>query len=105
MSLESNYTKAQLADMVRELKEKLTEMKQVEAQVNASVETLKDGSPAIGLHRNKDGNYQLIKIVYDLDKNAAAIIGKVDFGKDQQISGGKLIKEAGELFLKATTNK
>lgn len=105
MSLETNMSKKELADKVRELTEKLKEMRGVEAQVNASVETLKTGSPAVGIHRDDKGNFFLVKIVYDLNQNAAAIIDKVELGRDQQIAGGKLVKEAGEAFLKATDIK
>ena len=103
-SLVSNYSKAQLAEKLVELTEKLEEMKTVEAQVSASVETLKDGAPAIGLHRKNDGTFQLVKIVYDLSQNAAAIIELVDYDRDQQIAAGKLVKEAGEVFAKASGN-
>lgn len=101
-SLVSNYSKAQLAEKLVELTEKLEEMKTVEAQVSASVETLKDGAPAIGLNRKSDGTFQLVKIVYDLSQNAAAIIELVDYDKDQQIAAGKLVKEAGEVFSQAS---
>jgi hypothetical protein len=105
MSLETNYTKTQLAEKVRELTEKLKEMRQVEAQVSASVETLKDGNPAIGLVQNENGMFQLVRIVFDLEKNAAAIIATEDYGKDFQIAGGRLVKEAGDVFLKASGSK
>jgi hypothetical protein len=105
MSLETNFTKAQLAEKVRELTEKLREMRGVEAQANASLETLKDGAPAIGLHRTSEGKFQLVRIVYDIEKNAAAIIGTEEYGTDSQIAGGRLIKEAGEVFLKASDIK
>ena len=105
MSLESNFTKAQLAEKVRELTEKLKEMKGVEAQAKASVEGLKDGHPAIGLAKDDNGRFKLVKIVYDLNKNSAAIIATEDFGSDHQIAGGKLIKEAGNIFLKSSESK
>lgn len=103
-SLVTHYSKKELADKVVELSEKLEEMKTVEAQVKASVDTLKSGSPAIGLNRRQDGTFELIKIVYDLSQNAAAIIEKVPLEKDSQISAGKLIKEAGDIFTKASGN-
>lgn len=101
-SLVSNYNKKELAEKLVELTEKLEEMKLVEAQVSSSVETLKGGSPAIGLHKKQDGTYQLVKIVYDLSKNAAAIIETVDYGRDNGIAAGKLVKEAGEVYAKAS---
>lgn len=101
-ALASNYNKKELAEKLVELTEKLEEMKGVELQANASVETLKSGAPAIGLHKREDGVFQLVKIVYDLKQNAAAIIELVDFDKDHQIAAGKLVKEAGEVFSKAS---
>lgn len=101
-ALVTNYNKKELADKVVELSEKLEEMKEVESQVNASVDTLRQGSPAIGLNKKDDGTFQLVKIVYDLSQNAAAIIELVDLDKDQQIAAGKLVKEAGDVFAKAS---
>lgn len=66
------YTKKELAEIIRELKEKLGEMKDVEQQVMATSEELK--TPAIGVHRDAKGKYHLIEIGYDLEKNAAAIV-------------------------------
>lgn len=104
-SLVSNYNKNELAQKVLELTEKLEEMKVVEAQVEATVDTLRQGSPAIGLHKKQDGTFELVKIVYDVSKNAAAIIEFVDFGINSQVAAGKLIKEAGEILVKATQGK
>jgi hypothetical protein len=100
MSLE-NLTKKELADKVRELAEKLKEMKVVESQVTASVETLKDGDSSIGIIKNAEGNFTIVKLVFDLEKNAAAIVGTEDLGKDMQIAGGVMMKRIGEVFYKA----
>lgn len=100
MSLE-NLTKKELADKVRELTEKLKEMRVVEAQVTASVETLKDGEIAVGVTKQEDGTFLLIKVVYDLKKNAAAIIDKKDISRDMQVAGGTMMKQIGEVFYKA----
>lgn len=101
MSLETNYSKAELAEKVRELTKKLTEMKQVESQINASTETLKDGNPAVGIVKNKDGTFTIVKLVYDLEKNAAVIIGTEALGRDMQVAGGTLMKRTGDAFYKA----
>lgn len=102
MSLLTNYTKKQLVDKIHELTEKLKEMKQVEAQVNASVETLKDGSPAVGLYKDDKNVYHLVHIVYDIDKNAAAIVSKDEIGKDSQIAAYKLNEHSTmKIFMKA----
>lgn len=104
-ALATNYNKKELSEKVVELSEKLEEMKTVEKQAGASLETLKSGAPAIGLNKKEDGTYQLVRIVYDLEQNAAAISEIVDYDRDQQIAAGKLIKEAGEVFTKATGSK
>jgi hypothetical protein len=105
-NLVTNYNKKELAEKVLELMEKLEEMKGVEAQAGASLETLQSGSPAIGLHKLEDGTFQLIKIVYDLKQNAAAIIGSETLDKDQQIAGYKLQQYAIEkIFMKARGGK
>lgn len=70
MALEDN-TKKDLANMVRELQAKLLEMKPVESQLTAKLDELK--LPAIGLVKDENGNYSLVKIKFDIEKNAAAI--------------------------------
>ncbi len=100
MSLE-NLSKKELAEKVRELAEKLKEVKNVEHQVNASVETLKDGNKATGVVGNSNGTFTLVNLVFDLEKNAAAIISTELIGSDGQIAAARLIKEAGQSFYKA----
>lgn len=100
-SLTSNYNKNQLAEKVIELSEKLAEMSQLEKKVVAEAGEMTDGLPAIGMIRKEDGTFQLVRLKYDLDKNAAIIVGIEDLDKDQHIAAGKLTKNAGELFYKA----
>lgn len=70
MALEDN-TKKDLAQMVRDLKAKLEEMKPVESQLKAELTDLKhDG---VGLHKDEKGNYHLVYIKFDVETNAAGI--------------------------------
>ncbi len=70
MALEDR-TKKELAQIIRDLQEKLKEMKPVEATLTAQLEDLH--SDAVGLIKNEKGQYRLVKIKYDIGKNAAAI--------------------------------
>lgn len=70
MALEDR-TKKELAQIIRDLQEKLKEMKPVESALTSQLEDLH--SPAIGLSKNAEGQYALVKIKYDVEKNAAAI--------------------------------
>lgn len=64
------YTKKELAAIIREMKEKLKEVKHVEEQVTAQAEDMP--FEALGVQRNEKGHYSLVKVVYDPEKNAAA---------------------------------
>jgi hypothetical protein len=70
MSLESK-SKKELVEIISELKNKVKELKPVEASISAKLDDLE--FPAVGLHKNENGEYQVVKIKYDLEKNAAAI--------------------------------
>jgi hypothetical protein len=104
MSLE-NLPKKDLADKVRNLTEIVKELKAenelLKAQNSANVAELQDGESAIGVARQEDGTFLLVKLVYDLQKNAAAIVTKEDISKDMQIAGGTMMKKIGEVFYKA----
>lgn len=70
-----DYTKDQLKEINRELKEKIKELKGVEKQITATAEDLKLLS--IGVDKDIDGKFLLVYIKYDVSKNAA-IIDKVE---------------------------
>jgi hypothetical protein len=70
MALEQR-SKKELVEIIHQLQDKLKEMRGVEAQINTEVDTLK--SPAVGAYKDKNGNYFMVNLVYDLDKNIAAI--------------------------------
>ncbi len=100
MALEDNTKKA-LADMVRALQEKLKEMKPVESQLTAKLDELK--APAIGLHKDENGNYSLVKIKFDIEKNAAAIESLQDLeSRDPAIATHKLKEYAMEVVMRKT---
>lgn len=70
MALEDN-TKKDLAQMVRDLQAKLKELKPVESALTSQLEDLH--SNAAGLIKDSKGIYSIVKIKYDIEKNAAAI--------------------------------
>lgn len=70
MALEDR-SKKELAQMVRDLQDKLIEMKPVESALTSQLSEL--NSHAIGLTKDERGNLSLVHIKYDLEKNAAAI--------------------------------
>lgn len=88
MSLEQR-SKKELVELIHQLQDKLKELATVEKQATAKLEELK--SPAIGLSKDKNGFYSLVKIKYDAEKNAAAIesIDKLD-SRDEAIVVYKL---------------
>lgn len=70
MALEQR-SKKELVEIIHQLQDKLKEMRGVEAQLNTEIESL--NSSAVGAHKDKNGNYFMVNLVYDLDKNTAAI--------------------------------
>lgn len=66
-----DYTKDQLKAVNKELREKLKEMKSVEQQVTADAKDLSHYS--IGVHKDEKGNYSLVHVKYDVEKNVAVI--------------------------------
>lgn len=57
--------------LIKELKEKLKEMKAVEkAAITTAAELSSHG---MGIHKDEKGYYFLVKIKYDVEKNIAAI--------------------------------
>lgn len=67
-------SKKELLDIIDQLREKLGDMKQVEAKQDALEQSL----PGIGFSviQDRDGKFKLIEISFDFDSKAA-IIGKV----------------------------
>lgn len=64
------YTKKELAAIIREMKEKLKEVKSVETRITA--EATEMTLEALGVQKNEKGHYTLVKVVYDPEKKAAA---------------------------------
>lgn len=64
-------THAEKDELIKELKAKLKEMKAVEKAVKATAGTLSD--KALGVHKDKEGKFHLVKINYDVEQNLAAI--------------------------------
>lgn len=89
MSLE-NLKKTELANMVRELKEKLSEMKSVEKQVNATAKELPKN--AVSIIKDENGTYSIVKLKFDPESGAAAVDTIEAIGKDTQIAGYTLQK-------------
>lgn len=65
------YTKKELAAIIREMKAKLSEMKDVEKQVTTEASEL--SAPGLSIHRDEKGKFHLVKLKYDIEKNAATI--------------------------------
>lgn len=64
-------TKKELVQIIHDLTAKLAEMKPVESALVSQLSELH--SPAIGLSKTDEGNFIVVKIKYDIEKNAAAI--------------------------------
>ena len=64
-------TKKELVEIIHDLQEKLKELKPVESALTSQLADLH--SDAVGLIKNEKGQYRLVKIKYDVEKNAAAI--------------------------------
>jgi ribosomal protein S6 len=94
MSYSTNYTKKELEtklqekdELIKQLKDKLVEMKGVEKQVNAESAELPE--LAIGLTKDSDGNYYLAKVNFDPKTKAAFVTELEKSGKDAQIASYK----------------
>lgn len=70
MALEQR-SKKELVEIIHQLQDKLKEMKQVEKQVTSEADLL--SRKGMGVHKDKNGNYFIVNLVYDLERNAAAI--------------------------------
>lgn len=98
MSLEQR-SKKELVELIHQLQDKLKEMKPVESAITAKLEEL--SAPAIGLHKDSDGFYHLVKIKYDVEKNAAGIekVEKLD-SRDEAIVTYKLNQYTNETIMR-----
>jgi hypothetical protein len=98
MSLEQR-SKKELVELIHQLQAKVKELSHVETSITASLPELI--SPAIGLSKDKDGYYHMVKIKYDVDKNAALIenVEKID-SRDQAIVLYKLKQYAVETIMR-----
>ena len=70
-------------DIIKELKEKLESMKSVEEQITLTAAEL--SQYGFGICKDSVGDYQLVKLKFDIDKNTAAIDGQDNLGKDVAI--------------------
>lgn len=98
MALEDN-TKKNLANMVRALEEKVKELQAVEKQQTSTLNELEQ--PAIGLHKDENGTYHLVKIKYDVVSKAAGV-EKIESTetKDVALAFHKLKEYAGEKIMR-----
>jgi hypothetical protein len=99
------YTKKELAELIRQLKEKLTEVKGVEKQLNASHADLT--SPAIGLHKDKDGKFFLVELKFEVESKAGTVSNLIALDStDPSIASFKLKQYVIEnIFRKITGGK
>lgn len=100
MALEDN-TKKDLAQMVRDLQEKLKELKPVES---AQVSQLADlSSHGIGLLKDENGKFSLVKLKFDVSLNAAAIETLEHLNStDPAIAHYKLTQYVAEVIVRKT---
>lgn len=100
MALEDNTKKA-LAQMIRDLQAKLEEVKPFESALSSQLEELH--SHAVGLSKNEEGQYALVKIKFDVAKNAAAIefVDQLE-SKDIAIAQYKLNQYVAETIVRKT---
>ena len=66
-------SKAELVEFIGTLTRKIEELKQVEASQVAESKNLKH--TGLGIVKDESGLYSLVKLVYDLEQNAAQISG------------------------------
>jgi len=83
------YTKRELAELIRQMKEKLTEVKGVEKQLNASNAELT--SPGVGLYKDTAGKFFIVELKYDVESKAGTVSGLIDLhSRDPSIASFKL---------------
>lgn len=97
MSLEQR-SKKELVELIHQLQQKLKEMKPVEKQLTAQLEEL--NSPAIGLHKDDKGVYSLVKLKFDVEKNAAGLEKIERIGTDPAIALFNLNKFVAETIMR-----
>lgn len=100
-----NKPKAELIELIRELQDKLAQVKNVEKQLNAEAKDLPNN--AVGLHKDENGNFSLVKIKYDPQTQAVAIeqLEQIET-KDQAIVLDRLKRYVGDnIFRKALGGK
>lgn len=93
-------TKKELVEIIHGLQEKLKEMKPVESALTAQLQDLH--SNAVGLFKNEKGQYRLVKIKYNIERNAAAIesIDNINDTVDPALAQFKLTQYAHETILR-----
>lgn len=98
MSLEQR-SKKELVELIHQLQDKVKELAKVEKQATAQLSELEHN--AIGLTKDKDGYYHMVKIKYDVDKSAAMIdnVERID-SRDQAIVLYKLKQYAVETIMR-----
>jgi|ERR1043165_1724942 hypothetical protein len=97
----ATLTHAEKDEIIRELKQKLKEMKSVEQQVNATALELPE--PAFGLHKDQTGTYSIVEIKYDPESKAAAVTNLISLdSKDPSIASFKLKEYAIERVFRPT---
>jgi hypothetical protein len=88
-------------EIIKELKAKLKEYKQLEQATKATAKDLSQLS--IGVQKAADGKYELVHVRYDTEKNAAAVekIEKLDTHdfaiaahKARELLGEKILRKA-----------
>lgn len=92
-------------DLIRELKDKLSEVRGVEKQLNASSANLT--SPAIGLHKDEKGSFALVEIKFDVESKAGTVSNLIQLDTtDPSIASYKLKEYVIEnVFRKITGGK
>lgn len=98
MSLEQR-SKKELVELIHQLQDKVKELAKAEKQVSSELAELKHD--AIGLTKDDEGYYHMVKIKYDVDKSSAIVdtIDKID-SRDQAIVLYKLKQYAVETIMR-----
>jgi hypothetical protein len=98
VSLEQR-SKKELVELIHQLQDKVKELAKVEKQATAQLAELEHN--AIGLTKDKDGYYYMVKIKYDVDKSAAMVdnVERID-SRDQAIVLYKLKQYAVETIMR-----
>jgi hypothetical protein len=94
-------SKKELVELIHQLQDKLKEMKPVESAITAKLEEL--NAPGVGLFKDAEGFYHLVKLKFDVEKNAAGIekLDRID-SKDEAIVMYKLNQYAVETIMRKT---